>query len=163
MTRGIGVGFEQGIRKQLVSPEEAAACPYTDTERATVEALRRKAFVFGDQVAARLTELAHRLRLDELVIVTWLRPSSTSSFLRAACRSFQSRQSVTRCMFHATSWARESYGEEICRYDLGNEASVATTPAVELVQALREGAVRAIDLFDEAEERHRRFGVNVKL
>jgi len=66
------VGFEQGIRKQLVSPEEAAAYPYTDTERATVEALRRKAFVgTGDQVAARLTELAQRLGLDELVIVTW--------------------------------------------------------------------------------------------
>ena len=66
------VGFEQGIRKQLVSPEEAAAYPYTDIERATVEALRRKAFVgTGDQVATRLTELAQRLRLDELVIVTW--------------------------------------------------------------------------------------------
>jgi len=39
-----------------------------------------------------------------------------------------------------------------------NHLSLATTPAVELVQALREGGVRAVDLFDEAEERHRRFG-----
>jgi luciferase family oxidoreductase group 1 len=66
------VGFEQGIRKQLVSPEEAAAHPYTDTERATVEALRRKAYVgTAEQVSTRLTELAQRLQLDELVIVTW--------------------------------------------------------------------------------------------
>jgi luciferase family oxidoreductase group 1 len=66
------IGFEQGIRKPLVSPEEAAACVYTDAERATIEALRRKAFVgTANQVATRLTELAQRLQLDELVIVTW--------------------------------------------------------------------------------------------
>ena len=39
-----------------------------------------------------------------------------------------------------------------------NQLSLATTPAVELVQALREGGVRAVDLFDEADERHRRYG-----
>jgi len=39
-----------------------------------------------------------------------------------------------------------------------NYLSLATTPAVQLVKALREGGVRAVDLFDEAEERHRRFG-----
>ena len=39
-----------------------------------------------------------------------------------------------------------------------NQLSLATTPAVELVQALREGGVRAVDLLDEAEERHRRYG-----
>jgi len=39
-----------------------------------------------------------------------------------------------------------------------NQLSLATTPAVELVQALPEGGVRAVDLFDEAEERHRRYG-----
>jgi luciferase family oxidoreductase group 1 len=66
------IGFEQGIRKPLVSPEEAAACVYTDAERATIEALRRKAFVgTANHVATRLTELAQRLQLDELVIVTW--------------------------------------------------------------------------------------------
>jgi luciferase family oxidoreductase group 1 len=73
MTRELWrIGFEQGIRKPLVSPEEAAAYPYTEGERATIESLRRKAFVgSADQVATRLTELAQRLELDELVVVTW--------------------------------------------------------------------------------------------
>ncbi|MCC7217227.1 MAG: LLM class flavin-dependent oxidoreductase [Burkholderiales bacterium] len=66
------VGFEQGIRNALVPPEAAAAHPYTDAERRIVDALRRKAFVgTGAQVAHRLTDLAHRLDLDELVVVTW--------------------------------------------------------------------------------------------
>ena len=66
------IGFEQGIRKPLVTPEFAAAYPYTEAERATIEALRRKAIVgTGAAVARRLTELAHRLQLDELVVVTW--------------------------------------------------------------------------------------------
>jgi luciferase family oxidoreductase group 1 len=66
------VGFEQGIRKPLVTPEFAAAYPYTEAERATIEALRRKALVgTGEAVAARLRDLAGRLALDELVVVTW--------------------------------------------------------------------------------------------
>ncbi len=66
------IGFEQGIRKPLISPEDAAAYPYTDAERTIIEALRRKAIVgTPEQVAARLTDLAQRLALDELVIVTW--------------------------------------------------------------------------------------------
>jgi len=66
------VGFEQGIRKPLGSPEFAAAYPYSDAERATIEALRRKAIVgTGEDVAARLAELAERLALEELVVVTW--------------------------------------------------------------------------------------------
>ncbi len=65
-------GFEQGIRNPLLSPEEAAAHPYTEAERATIEALRRKAIVgTAGQVATRLRELAARLALDELVVVTW--------------------------------------------------------------------------------------------
>ena len=36
--------------------------------------------------------------------------------------------------------------------------SIVTTPAVDLVRGLREGAVRAVDLLDEAQERHRRYG-----
>ena len=63
---------DMGIREALVSPEEAAAYPYTDAQRASLEGMRRKAFVgTGNQVAARLTELAGRLDLDELVVVTW--------------------------------------------------------------------------------------------
>ncbi|HSC99796.1 MAG TPA: LLM class flavin-dependent oxidoreductase [Casimicrobiaceae bacterium] len=66
------VGFEKGLRQPLVTPEFAASYPYTDAERATIEALRRKALVgTGDVVAARLRELAERLQLDELVVVTW--------------------------------------------------------------------------------------------
>ncbi|HMA30365.1 MAG TPA: LLM class flavin-dependent oxidoreductase [Casimicrobiaceae bacterium] len=66
------IGFEQGIRKPLVTPEEAQSWPYTDAERATLEALRRKAFVgTPDVLHERLTGLAARLGLDELVIVTW--------------------------------------------------------------------------------------------
>jgi luciferase family oxidoreductase group 1 len=65
-------GFEQGLRRPLVAPEEAAAYPYTATERATVEALRRNAIVgTGSQVASRLRDIAQRLALDELVVVTW--------------------------------------------------------------------------------------------
>jgi luciferase family oxidoreductase group 1 len=66
------VGFEQGLRKPLVTPEFADAYPYSETERATIEALRRKAIVgTGAIVAVRLRELASRLDLDELVVVTW--------------------------------------------------------------------------------------------
>jgi luciferase family oxidoreductase group 1 len=66
------IGFEQGLRTPLVSPEAAAAHPYTPVQRATIEALRRKAMVgTAQQVAARLDELAQRLELDEIVIVTW--------------------------------------------------------------------------------------------
>jgi luciferase family oxidoreductase group 1 len=66
------VGFEQGLRHALLPPAAAAAHSYTPSELAIVEALRRKALVgTADQVATRLTELAERLALDELVIVTW--------------------------------------------------------------------------------------------
>ena len=66
------IGFERGLRNPLVSPEEAAAYPYTEADRVTIEAMRRKAFVgTGAQVASKLTELAERLDLDELVVVTW--------------------------------------------------------------------------------------------
>ena len=66
------VGFEKGLREPLVTPEFADAYPYTEGERATIEALRRRAIVgTGEQVAARLSELARRFGLDELVVVTW--------------------------------------------------------------------------------------------
>lgn len=66
------IGFEQGLRTPLVAPEEAAAYAYTAAQRASIESLRRKALVgTAAQVAARMTELAERLELDELVVVTW--------------------------------------------------------------------------------------------
>ncbi|MEO8627859.1 MAG: amidase [Betaproteobacteria bacterium] len=36
--------------------------------------------------------------------------------------------------------------------------SIVTTPALQLLRALREGSVRAVDLFEEAAERHGRYG-----
>jgi luciferase family oxidoreductase group 1 len=61
-----------GIREAIVTPEEAADYPYSPAQLASIESMRRKAFVGNaQQVAARLTELAQRLELEELVIVTW--------------------------------------------------------------------------------------------
>jgi luciferase family oxidoreductase group 1 len=66
------VGFEQGVRKALLPPDVAAAQPYTAAEQAIVDKLRTRAIVGpASEVATRLRELAQRLALDELVIVTW--------------------------------------------------------------------------------------------
>ena len=67
------IGFEQGIRKPLVTPEYAAAYPYTEAEQGHDRKAAPPRAIVGtaEQVAARLTELAARLRLDELVVVTW--------------------------------------------------------------------------------------------
>ena len=61
-----------GIRDALVPPDEAAAYPYNDAQRAKLESMRRRAYVgTPDQVKTKLTELAASLGLEELVIVTW--------------------------------------------------------------------------------------------
>ena len=61
-----------GIRDALVPPDEAAAYPYNDAQRAKIESMRRRAFVgTAQQVKGKLTELADKLGLDELVVVTW--------------------------------------------------------------------------------------------
>src|SRR5277367_2665541 len=66
------VGFEKGLRMPLASPEEAAAYPYTETERAMIERLRGIALVgTATQVADKLHALARSLKLDEIVINTW--------------------------------------------------------------------------------------------
>jgi luciferase family oxidoreductase group 1 len=66
------IGFEQGLRNALVSPEEAAAYPYTAADQARIAELRRKAFVgTAEQVAGRLDALARQLELSEIVINTW--------------------------------------------------------------------------------------------
>jgi luciferase family oxidoreductase group 1 len=65
-------GFEKGIRVPLVAPDEAAAYPYDAEEQARIAAMRAKAFVgTADAVVARLGAEAHRLQLDEIVVVTW--------------------------------------------------------------------------------------------
>ena len=65
-------GFEKGLRLPLESPQHAAAYPYSDAERVMIDKLRAKALV-GDaaQVADKLTALARKLELDEIVINTW--------------------------------------------------------------------------------------------
>ncbi|MDB5866166.1 MAG: luciferase-like protein [Betaproteobacteria bacterium] len=61
-----------GVREALVTPDEAAAYPYTDAQRAKIESMRRKAYVgTAEQVRSQLTDLARQLELDELVVVTW--------------------------------------------------------------------------------------------
>jgi luciferase family oxidoreductase group 1 len=66
------VGFEQGLRNPLVSPEQAAAHPYTESERALIAALRRKSLAGNAKdVAGKLHELAQHLDLQEIVINTW--------------------------------------------------------------------------------------------
>jgi len=63
---------EIGIREALVSPDEAAAYTYNDAQLASRESMRRKAFVgTAEQVKEKLTALADKLGLDELVVVTW--------------------------------------------------------------------------------------------
>jgi luciferase family oxidoreductase group 1 len=66
------IGFEKGLRQPLISPESAAAYPYTAQERATLERLRAAAFAgSAPDVAGRLGELGVELELDEIVINTW--------------------------------------------------------------------------------------------
>ena len=61
-----------GIREALVTPEEAAAYPYTDEQRSKIERMRSRAFVgTGEQVKTKLDALAAQLGLEELVVVTW--------------------------------------------------------------------------------------------
>jgi luciferase family oxidoreductase group 1 len=65
------VDRRQGIRLPLMPPEEAERA-YSSAELLTAEKLRRKAIVgSAEQVAEKLKELATRLGLEELVIVTW--------------------------------------------------------------------------------------------
>jgi len=66
------VGFEQGRREPLLSPDEIDTSRYTPQERARIESLERTAFVGTPAtVAKRLQALAEHLDLDELVVVTW--------------------------------------------------------------------------------------------
>jgi luciferase family oxidoreductase group 1 len=63
---------DYGIREALVSPEEALAYPYNTAQLASIESMRRKAYVgTAEQVKEKLTGLAASLGLDELVVVTW--------------------------------------------------------------------------------------------
>jgi luciferase family oxidoreductase group 1 len=66
------VGFEKGLRTPLLSPEAAAAQPYTEAERPIIQRLRERAIVgTPDQVTSKLKQLAAVFGLDEIVINTW--------------------------------------------------------------------------------------------
>jgi luciferase family oxidoreductase group 1 len=66
------IGFEKGLREPLISPDAAAAYPYTPAERASIERLRSTALAgTAASVADRLHALALQLELSEIVINTW--------------------------------------------------------------------------------------------
>ncbi len=63
---------DRGIFGAIESPEVAAAYPYSDAERARMVDTRNRNFVgTGPDVAARIRELAERLDVQEMAIVTW--------------------------------------------------------------------------------------------
>jgi len=66
------VDRNRGMLGPLQSPDQVAARGFTPDEMATIEPMRRKAFVgSARQVADKLRALADELELDELVINTW--------------------------------------------------------------------------------------------
>jgi len=66
------VGFERGLRTPLLSPQDAAAHPYTEADRSIIQRLRERAIVgTAQQVAAMLEAIAAQFGLDEIVINTW--------------------------------------------------------------------------------------------
>jgi len=63
---------DRGVYLPLDPPDVALGYDYTDTEAARIAELRRTTFVgAAPEVAARITELAERIGIDELAIVTW--------------------------------------------------------------------------------------------
>jgi len=63
---------ERGIFAALEPPEAALAYPYTEAEQARMAEYRARAFVgTGAQVIERIAELAQRLHVDEMAVVTW--------------------------------------------------------------------------------------------
>lgn len=63
---------DRGIFLALESPEAAAAHTYSDMEQARIAEMRQNAFVgTGPAVGERIRDLARRLALDEIAIVTW--------------------------------------------------------------------------------------------
>jgi luciferase family oxidoreductase group 1 len=63
---------DRGIFAPLPSPESAAAQSYTAADLARIAEFRRHAFLgTGGQVIGRMAQLAHRLDVHEMVVVTW--------------------------------------------------------------------------------------------
>ena len=63
---------DRGIFSALEPPAAALAHPYTEAELARIAEQRKSAFVgTGAQVAERIEELARRLNVQEMAVVTW--------------------------------------------------------------------------------------------
>jgi luciferase family oxidoreductase group 1 len=63
---------DRGIFAPLDPPDVAAAQPYTDAEKARIADLRSRSFVgTATSVAERINELAQRLNVQEMAVVTW--------------------------------------------------------------------------------------------
>ena len=63
---------DSGIFVPLEPPSVAAAHPYTPAELARIDRMRAESFVgTGPQVAERIRELAIRLNVQEMAVVTW--------------------------------------------------------------------------------------------
>lgn len=87
-------GFERGLRRPLVTPEEADAYPYSDIERDAILRLRARAIAgTAGAVAERLRTLAAEFDLDELVIVTWTHdPAARLASYELLARGFDLRR-----------------------------------------------------------------------
>jgi luciferase family oxidoreductase group 1 len=63
---------DRGIFAPLEPPHVALAQAYTDLDKARIAQMRKEAFVgTADHVAERMADLARRLRVEEMAIVTW--------------------------------------------------------------------------------------------
>jgi luciferase family oxidoreductase group 1 len=63
---------DRGIFAALETPEAALAYSYTDAEKARMAEFRNNAFVgTAEQVAERIEDLAKRLNVQEMAVVTW--------------------------------------------------------------------------------------------
>lgn len=63
---------DRGIFLPLEPPEQAAAHPFTESEAARIAEMRREAFVGTPaHVAERIRDLASRLDVPEIAVVTW--------------------------------------------------------------------------------------------
>ncbi|MEK9751893.1 MAG: LLM class flavin-dependent oxidoreductase [Rhodospirillaceae bacterium] len=67
----------RGGLRALISPDEAAAYPYTESDMRFVTELRENALIGSPaRVADRLRELAELHKLDEIVVLTWAHEQS---------------------------------------------------------------------------------------
>ena len=66
------INRDKGILEPLEAPDVAAAAPLTVHEQARLKQFRQDSFVgTGPEVAARIQELATRVGVDEMAVVTW--------------------------------------------------------------------------------------------